>query len=380
MPRRAPALPEESGPEEAKTGRRTARLLIVSPVRAERDAIAASLAGRQAACACDGPTASALLHQGTYDVALVGLGGSAREGLALVPELIKAQASISCIVIAEQVDLELATAVMRAGGVDVLPACAGGAAMELSLATAIRRSRTIRAREIKMRRRSWRLRAEARELHKSRQELMNQFGAVCSGMSAGYRDLSEQIRHVSMAAELNAILRQELDLESLLRTVLEYVLKRIGSTNAAIFLPSTSGDFTLGAYVNYDCPKDSAETLLDHMADVIAPAFEADDGEIRIMRGLGGLTDQTFGPGVDWLEDSTIAAFSCRQDDECLGVVVLFRDRRNPFSPSTVHDLKIIRELFAKQLSRVIRVHHRHLPKDQWGGFGIDGDDVDLAA
>ena len=217
------------------------------------------------------------------------------------------------------------------------------------------------------------------QIDRSRQELLTQFGALCSGMSASCRDISDQMKHVAMAAELNAILRQELELESLLRTVLEYVLKKIGSTNAAIFLPSTSGDFSLGAYVNYDCPKDSAETLLDHLADIIAPAMEAApaDEDIRQMRGLGQL--RALGSGGDWLEDSTIAAFACRQDGECLGVVVLFRDRRNPFSPQTIQALRIVRDLFGKQLSRVIKTHHRHLPKNQWGGFA-GGDDIDLAA
>ena len=60
-------------------------------------------------------------------------------------------------------------------------------------------------------------------------------------------------------------------------------------------------------------------------------------------------------------------------------MVVLFRDRRNPFPPGALHALKIIRELFGKQLARVIRTHHRHVPKNQWGGFK-GGDDIDLAA
>ena len=79
----------------------------------------------------------------------------------------------------------------------------------------------------------------------------------------------DQMKNIALASELNTIFRQELDLESLLRTVLEYTLRKVGSTNAAIFLPSSTGDFTLGAYVNYDCPRDTAETLLDHLADIL---------------------------------------------------------------------------------------------------------------
>jgi hypothetical protein len=355
------------------------RILVVSPVRAQREGLAGrvSALGHHATVTCDAATAIAVLHQSSYDAAIVGEGGSSREGLAILPQLVRTQPSLSCIFAAEEPGLELATRVMQAGGCDIIGPDASHKRLRDSLDAAICRSRAIRAGEKWRLRRSRKLRATCREMERSRDALLTQFDQLCTGLSASYRDLSDQMKHVTMAAELNAILRQELELESLLRTVLEYVLKKIGSTNAAIFLPSTTGDYTLGAYVNYDCPKDSAETLLDHMADTIAPAFEQRE-DIAMMRGLGEL--KANGSGSDWLEDSTIAAFSCRQDGECLGVVVLFRDRRNPFSAQTIHALKIIRDLFGKQLSRVIKTHHRHLPKNQWGGFGAGGDDIDLAA
>src|SRR6185436_11876429 len=85
---------------------------------------------------------------------------------------------------------------------------------------------------------------------------------------------SGQVLELSIASEFNGLIRQELDVESLLRTALEFILAKTGPTNAAVFLPATSGDFSLGAYVNYDCPKDTADVLLDHLAVVIAPRME----------------------------------------------------------------------------------------------------------
>ena len=55
--------------------------------------------------------------------------------------------------------------------------------------------------------------------------------------------------------------------------MLEFTLSKIGSTNAAIFLPTSSGDYSLGAYVNYDIPRDGIEIMLDQLADVLAPNF-----------------------------------------------------------------------------------------------------------
>ena len=71
---------------------------------------------------------------------------------------------------------------------------------------------------------------------------------------------------VTLASEFNSLIRQELDLESLLRVSVEFILGKSGPTNAAVFLPAASGDYSLGAYVNYDCPKDSAEVLMDQLA------------------------------------------------------------------------------------------------------------------
>ena len=45
-----------------------------------------------------------------------------------------------------------------------------------------------------------------------------------------------------IVTEFGGLIRQELDIESLLRTTLEFVLGRCGPTNAAVFLPTTSGD------------------------------------------------------------------------------------------------------------------------------------------
>src|ERR1051325_11263180 len=131
MPRRQPARETSTGPTQER-GRRTLRVLVVSPVRAPRGGPPARLVllGIHPAITCDAPTAAALLHQCTYDVAVVGEGGSAREGLAIVGELIKTQPSLGCIVAAEEPGLDIATAVMRAGAVDLIGPATTGRALQ----------------------------------------------------------------------------------------------------------------------------------------------------------------------------------------------------------------------------------------------------------
>ncbi|MBX3359184.1 MAG: hypothetical protein KF745_12245 [Phycisphaeraceae bacterium] len=190
----------------------------------------------------------------------------------------------------------------------------------------------------------------------------------------GTPERQEQMNQLTIANEFGGLIRHELDIESLLRTTLEFVLAKCGPTNAAVFLPTTSGDYSLGAYVNYDCIKETVDVLLDHLANSVAPKFEN-----RI--GIAHLTTreamaQAIGHDAGWLDESEVVAFCCRHDGEVLAICLLFRDRHSPFTPALLSQLQTVGELFADQLARVIRIHHRHLPKEKWGAIG-DADDVD---
>jgi DNA-binding NarL/FixJ family response regulator len=199
--------------------------------------------------------------------------------------------------------------------------------------------------------------------------------------------------------------RSELDIETLLRQALEFVLAQVGATNAAVFLPGSTGDYSLGAYVNYSCPRETAEILLDHLANVAAPSLDRHfvDMSAGQAEGSGGgranatpralhlrseqAIDAHLGACAEWLRGSEVLASACREGGECLAVIMLFREPggANPAAPAfnaeAVRLLGLLSAAFARQLARVVRIHHRHLPKDQWGksggigGFMEEGDD-----
>lgn len=192
-------------------------------------------------------------------------------------------------------------------------------------------------------------------------------------------DACEQdIDLVTVRAEFGVLARLELDVESLLRTTLEYVLHKIGPTNAAVFLPTSTEDFSLGAYVNYDCPKDCVDMLLDHVAASVAPAIEADPS-MRLHRGEDAL-DDLMGEHAAWLTGCEAVTFAAEHEGEMLAAVALFRDDRDPFDSRTMARLGVIGEILAQQLARIIRVHHRHLPVDQWDGPEEQSEDPPMAA
>lgn len=283
------------------------------------------------------------------------------------------------VLVAHEPSLEQGVEAMRDGASDyIVGGMIGGALIE-RLERAIERGRERRRREREQRR----LRAMCRSLDGVRQEMFEQVGSLCDDLVSAYSELSEQIDVLDTMHEFQSMVRRELDVESLLRIVLEYVLAKGGSTNAAIYLPDTCGEYSLGAYVNYDCPRDSGEAMLDLLADVIPERF-CDRPELVHLRSDAELT-QRLGEDAHWLLGQGAVVMSCFAEGECLAVVALFRDRRQPFDSAFLRTLSIIREGFAQQLARVIRVHHRaepdSYPGDGHGGFedpGIDG--LDMAA
>lgn len=212
------------------------------------------------------------------------------------------------------------------------------------------------------------LRGLCRRLNASRREVVRQVDALCSDLLVAYQEIEAHMNQVSTATEFKGLIKGELDIEALLRTTLEFVLSRSGPTNAAVFLPTTSGDYSLGAYVNYDCPKDTCDVLLDHLANVIAPKFERTTGLINLT--TPEQLERYIADDADWLNGSNVVGYACRHEGEVLAIFMLFRDRKSSFAQNVLDQVKTVGELFAAQLARVIHIHHRHLPKDKWGMLG----------
>lgn len=215
-----------------------------------------------------------------------------------------------------------------------------------------------------------RLKRVCRRLNSARLDVTNQVDSLCNDLVLAYQELTDQIGHVTTITEFGAIVRQELEVEDLLRTTLEYLLRKIGPMNAAVYLPGAGDDFTLGAYVNYDIPKETSDFLLDHFADVFTPRLLEDERLFEFTDS--DALQEWLGADATWLQDSHVIAFGCRSEDECLAVFVLFRDLATPFASDTAALLDVLRDVFATQLAHVIHVHHRHLPDGEWPGWGGD--------
>ncbi|MEM7755898.1 MAG: response regulator [Planctomycetota bacterium] len=362
------------------------RILLVAPDtavrRMAREALAAE--GSVPDEVSSAREARRLAQRTEYDVVLIDAGLPRRSAFRLCTSLAALAGAPAVVLIDPSPSLESATAALRAGACDLIGPEAPGVLAQRAL-DAARRGRTARAREDRARR----LERLCHTLNVARDEVAREANAVFGDLVGAYNEVSNEVGLVALASEFVGLVRQELDVEGLLRTTLEFTLAKIGSTNAGIFLPSSCGDYSLGAYINYDCPKDAAEVMLDSLADELAPRYEG-------LRSLTRIDSDTtlhddLGESSHWLEGRTLLVTGCHEPGtnrsgprttenpgECLAVLALFRDRRTGFTAEEESTIAAINGLFTEQLARVIRVHHRHTPESL--GFDDGADDLDLAA
>ncbi len=317
--------------------------------------------------------ARARLTEKSVDLALINPNLPDGSGLDLAEELNKSRRITATILIGEKPSVESAMQAIRVGASDYM-------IKPLDLEDANRRVRSVLSKQKRNRDQSQRvrrLRRLCKKLNQARVDVSKQVDILCNDLVTAYQELAGQMQQVVQASEFGAVIRNELDLEQLLRKTLEHLVEKAGATNAAVFLPSSMDEYTLGGYVNYDCTPESADMLLQHLADVLAPKVAQRDDLIHVT------DNQTLahwlGGDAVYLVDSHVLAFACRTDDESLAVIALFRDGGDPFDQTVLDTCEAVGPLLGDSLARVIRIHHRGLDDAEYedGFFGPPDDEDD---
>ncbi len=357
------------------------RVLLVEPGRAHGATLAAcTRPGRHIELVYAESMAEAreLLADIDIDAALVSLDLPDGDGLDLARDIAHLSRPTASLVLSSRRDFEVARAALRAGADDLV--LHGVAAPELGrrLDAALER----KLREKSQNARVARLHRLCRKLNRARIEVSEQVDLLCSDLVTAYQELACQMQNASHTGEFVHVIEGELDLEVLLRKTLEHLVSRVGPCNAAIFLPATLDEYSLGGYVNYDCRKDTVDGLLDDMADTLAPRV-AESGAELIHLTSNAEIDRWTGGGLapEALRGSCAVAVPCMSDDECLAVVTLFRSSDTPFTEEHLDLLSSLGPVLGTGLEKIIRIHHRagfvdNAEDDEFsGGYGsYDGD------
>lgn len=348
-----------------------ASILIAAPESKLREQLVELLEDVTHRCICIGrlDTALSTVSRGRFDLILLDPALPDGDGLKLLRQVRASSPATKTIIISDANSFSSAISAMRAGAVDfIIPPFEAPELLE-RIEAALKKSRTERQRDERV----VNLKNICKELNIARHEITDQVDVLCKDLVDAYQDMAEQISEVAMTSEFKTLLKQELDVEDLLRTALQYLLTKTGPTNAAVFLPDSDQNYGLGAYVNYDCPRESISVLLDHLCYAICPQL-ADEKEIIAFEDTPEFADW-IDADADFLSDSNVIAFSCSHEGECLAVIVLFRNKADAFDEELASTLDTIRSIFAEQLSNIIRIHHRANPR--WPQDAMD-DDVDF--
>jgi DNA-binding response OmpR family regulator len=217
--------------------------------------------------------------------------------------------------------------------------------------------------------------ASTNKLYKSMndelQRVSDENDALCNDLANAHCETEKKIKQVAIGAEFQTLVNQELEVESMLRTALGYMLTRIGAMNAAVYLREGETDWGVGAYINYDRQSEQFQTLIDTLGHAVCPVV-ACDTQVKRYKDGGVFAQVVDTDSVDF-SGSEVVTVSCFHDDRCMAVIVLFRSDARPFNQENVETIETVREIFGTQLGTILKIHRR--AETKWPSESIDDDD-----
>lgn len=383
----AEALADETAATATTADVEPARALLVAAdarLCKEADALLRS-SGCRVQTARGFDEARTLVTRQRFDLAIVAPLSNENDAPELLRLMQRTSPTSKTIMLADTVTAATAVSAMRCGAVDLITLPLNPNDFLTRVESALLKARAETERD----RRLSRLKRICRELNVARHEISKQVDSLCDDLANVYEDIAEQMSDVAMAAEFRTLLRQELDVEDLLRTTLEYMLTKTGPTNAAVFLPDGSSlgagkkaglpsAFGLGAYVNCDCPRETISAMLDHLGEAVCPQMADENDIVRFADAAEFAEWLGADAGGECLADSQVIAFRCAHKGECLAVIVLFRKKEQPFEEKVAGTLDTMRGIIAEQLRNVIKVHHRAAAGEWPKEAESDADDLDF--
>jgi DNA-binding NarL/FixJ family response regulator len=356
-----------------KARRRGCRVLLVQAEPALRASIEAAGSVRRPMHVVHTPTlaeAQTYLADHAVDLAVIASQLPDGDGYDLAEQLHRGCRTTATVMVSLHADFDEARRALRVGADDLVLADAEPTEFRERIAGALDRKLRDKAAE----RRIDRLHRLCKKLNAARIEVSKQVDILCNDLVTAYQELACQMQHAVQSTEYASQVKDELDLEALLRRTLEHLMAKLGPANAAIFLPAAHDEYSLGGYVNYDCTKESADLLLEQLGDRLAPRIAA--GEDLVYATDPREVQELVGEHAHMLDHAGLVALPCLGDDEALAVLVLFRDLDQPFTDAHLDLASSLAPALGQALEKIIRVHHRCVfDEDTYEENSFDEDD-----
>jgi len=209
------------------------------------------------------------------------------------------------------------------------------------------------------------------QLNEERHRIESEKDSLCNDLANSFCETEKRMKQVAMCAEFKTLINQELDVESMLRTALGYLLTRVGAMNVAVYLREGNVDWGVGAFVNYDRQADHYQTLMNNM---IGPVCAAVASEPNLSRYTDGeVFANMYELDAEDFVGSEVITFGCFNDKKCMATIVLFRSDTKPFTQDMIETLESLRQIFGQQLGTILRIYNR--AESTWPSESIDNDD-----
>ncbi|MDA0214715.1 MAG: hypothetical protein O2875_05060, partial [Planctomycetota bacterium] len=194
-----------------------------------------------------------------------------------------------------------------------------------------------------------------RRLTQERKTLEEKLGGACANLAGAEESARDREGIAAMQAECRMLLAQENEVESIVELSTQYLIARVGPTNAAIFLQD-QGQYRLAGYVRDDLARRAAGGLVDHLASLWCDRIAVHSGVVQF--GPSDPPIASFAELAGVLPGRSVFAFACPNIDSTTSsaVVILFRDGQRPFSCELKKVALAVGPAMASGLARVRRI------------------------
>jgi DNA-binding response OmpR family regulator len=192
-------------------------------------------------------------------------------------------------------------------------------------------------------------------------------------LASGQCDQDQKMRLVAMAAEFRTLVSQELEVESMLRTSLEYLLHRLGPTNAAVYIREGEVGWGIGAYINYDQQGENYSEFLQTLGEQ-ACATVSQEKSLRVFTDGSSFTNWIDTDELDF-EGNEVITIGCFDGEKCMSIIVFFRSDSKRFDDEALKIVETISPLFGAQLGSILKIHRR--AETTWPSESMDSEDDD---